>query len=63
MTYERIKRSYSHLSSEELRKEISERSRRRYNTHKVGAADCMIDSWVLRACNEILNERSGQNAE
>ncbi len=57
MEYMEIKRRYNRLSSEELKCEIRDRGRRRYNTRKVGAADCMIDAWVIRSCREILKER------
>lgn len=57
MEYMDIKRRYNRLSSDDLRREILDRSRSRYNTRKVGAADCMIDSWVIGACREILKER------
>lgn len=61
MEYMDIKRRYNRLSSEDLRREILDRSRSRYNTRKVGAADCMIDSWVIGACREILKERGEEN--
>ena len=52
-----IKRRYNRLSSEDLKCEIHDRGRRRYSTRKVGAADCMIDAWGIKACREILKER------
>ena len=55
--YNDIKRRFDRLTSDELKAEICERSHRRYNTRKVGADGCMIDSWVLRACRELLTER------
>lgn len=57
MEYMEIKRRYNQLSSEDLKREIRDRGRRRYNTRKVGTADCMIDAWVIKACQEILKER------
>lgn len=57
MEYSDIKRSYSHLSTEELRDEIALRSEHRYRTRNVGASGCMIDAWVLTACSELLRER------
>ena len=57
MTYEMILKSYSHLTDEELKQEIQDRSSRRYDTHKTGADGCMTDAWVLRACRELLDTR------
>lgn len=57
MTYEDIKHRYNYLTSEELKEEIRLRKAYRYNTRKVGAADCMTDANVIRACTELLRER------
>lgn len=57
MEYEKILRSYSHLTNDELRLEIKLRSAHRYNTRMVGAEGCMVDAYVLRACRELLDRR------
>lgn len=57
MTYEMILKRYSHLSDDELRQEIKDRTARRYSTSMVGADGCMIDADVLRACRELLDRR------
>lgn len=57
MSYEGIKRTYSHLTNEELQQELKDRTARRYDTHKVGSAGCMVDAWVIRVCKELLTER------
>lgn len=61
MDYAWIKRSYSHLTNDELQQELHDRAARRYDTRKVGADSCMTDAWVLRACREILKERELDN--
>lgn len=61
MNYEHIKRSYSHLTDAELKKELHDRTVRRYDTHKVGADGCMIDAWVIRACRELLDSHDTLN--
>ena len=58
MTYEMILKRYSHLSDDELRQEIKDRTARRYSTSMVGSDDCMIDANVLRACRELLDSRA-----
>lgn len=58
MTFEEIKRRYNRLSSSELEKELAERSARRRSTWMVGAEGCMIESYIKRACREILAERN-----
>ena len=57
MTYEDIKSRYNRLTSDELKKEIRLRNAYRYDTSKVGAADCMIEANILRVCKELLRER------
>lgn len=61
MEYMEIRRRYNRLSSEDLRREILDRTRSRYSTRGFGAADCMIDSWVICVCREILRERGEEN--
>lgn len=55
--FQRILRTYQHLTNDELEQEIKDRTSRRYSTRMVGAAGCMTDAYVLNACSKILNER------
>ena len=61
MDYERLKRSYSHLTDDELRREIKDRSARRYDTRMVGADGCMTDALVLQVCRELLDNHDTLN--
>lgn len=60
MSFEDIYRSYRHLTNDELKQEIHDRTARRYDVRMVGADGCMIDSYVIKVCETILAERGIQ---
>jgi len=57
MSFEEIKKRYARLSSAEIENELKYRTARRRGSYMVSSADCMIDTYVVRACREILGER------
>lgn len=57
MTFAEIKKRYSYLTSAELEKELKLRSTSRTGSWMVGAENCMLNTYVIRACREILSER------
>ena len=61
MTYEMILRSYGHLTDNELREELEYRTSHRYSTRGVGADGCMINTYVIQACRELLDSRGTIN--
>ena len=58
MNYSEIKKRYNYLSSADLVKEIKERSTKRNGSWMISAADCGLNSDIIRACKEILIERN-----
>lgn len=57
MTYFDIKRRYSHLAPDELKRELEYHTTRRNSTHMVGAEECMISAYIVMACHELINEQ------
>ncbi len=57
MTYFDIKRRYSHLTPDELKRELEYRTTRRNSTHMVGAGECMINAYIVKACRELIDEQ------